>query len=154
VDDADTGAEAGLPQPVDADAAAPAATGPLGDLVAAHFQRVEIAMLGRILTTTLLGALPASMVRVERRRTLLDRLRRRSGVVVGVGVSAGDQLLSFRAPDVGVTQASVGHIVGGVVLSSRPVPVAEWLVLLGALLEQATTDDGATRLALERALLT
>jgi hypothetical protein len=128
-------------------------TGPLGNLVAAHFQRVEIAMLGRILTTTLVGALPATMVRVERRRTLLERLLRRPGVAIGVGVSFDDQLLTFRAPDVGVTEASVGHIVGGVVLSSKKVPVAEWLTLLGDMLDHATQDDEAARTALERALL-
>ena len=111
-------------------------------------------MLGRILTTTLVGALPASMVRLERRRTVIDRLSRRPGVVVGVGVSFGDQLLTFRAPEVGITEATVGHLVGGVVLSHRRVPVAEWLDLLGGLLEHATAEDETTRLSLEKALLT
>ena len=126
--------------------------GPLGDLVAAHFQRVEIAMLGRVLTTTLAGALPPSMVRVERRRTLLDRLRRRPGQPIGVKVIFNDRMLSFRAPDVGVTEASVGHLVRGVVLSTEQVGVQEWLAMLGVLLSQATKNDEATRLALERAL--
>ena len=49
----------------------PAEPSPLGDLVVAHFRRVEVAMLGRVLITTLSGALPAAMVRVERRRRLL-----------------------------------------------------------------------------------
>jgi hypothetical protein len=110
-------------------------------------------MLGRVLTTTLDGALPASMMRVERRRTLLDRFRRRPGRAIGVSVTLDDQMLTFRAPDVGVTEASVSHVVGGVVLSRRPVPVPEWLTMLAAMLNRATNDDAAIRLALEQALL-
>ncbi|MCW2497352.1 MAG: hypothetical protein JWQ77_3276 [Jatrophihabitans sp.] len=127
--------------------------GPLGNLVADHLRRVEVAMLGRILTTTLVGALPASMVRVERRRSLLDRLFRRPGVVLGVSVLSADQALTFRSPAVGVTEARVGRVVGGVVLSSEAVPVAEWLTLLGDLLTRASAADEATRIALERGLL-
>jgi hypothetical protein len=133
--------------------AKPETAGPLGNLVAAHLQRVEIAMLGRILTTTLVGALPASMVRVERRRTLLERLRRRPGQAIGVSVTSDDRMLSFRAPDVGVTEATVSHVVGGVVLSSRTVPVPDWLSMLAEMLNQATNNDETIRLALERTLI-
>ena len=132
---------------------APVSKGPLGDLVAAHFQRVEIAMLGRVLTTTLAGALPPAMVRVERRRTFLERLRRRPGQPIGVSVISGDRMLTFRAPAVGLTEASVSHFVRGVVLSTEAVPVQDWLTMLGALLAEATTNDKATQLALERALV-
>ena len=132
----------------------PAAPGPLGNLVVAHFRRVEIAMLGRVLISTLGGALPASMVRLERRRSLGRRIRGRAGEAIGIVITAGDRTLSFRAPEVGVAEASVGHTVRGVVLSSKPVPVAQWLDELGALLDQLGRDDEATRTALERALLT
>lgn len=111
-------------------------------------------MLGRILTTTLVGALPASMVHVEWRRSWFERLRRRPGHVIGVNVTLDDRMLTFRAPDVGVTRASVSHVVSDVVLSTRPVPVPEWLAMLAEMLNHATNDDEAIRLALERTLLT
>lgn len=131
----------------------PAPAGPLGNLVAAHLQRVEVAMLGRILTTTLANALPAAMVRIERRRSLAERLLGRPGRAVGISVTAGDKTLTFRAPDLGVTEASVSHTVHGVVLSTTRVSVADWLVQLGELLNAASAQDAATRDALQGALL-
>ena len=131
----------------------PTDRGPLGNLVVAHFRRVEVAMLGRVLISTLGGALPASMVSLERRRSFAQRLTGRDGEVIGITITAGDQALAFRAPEVGAVQASVGHVVHGVVLSSTPLPIAQWLDQLGELLDRLTTDDEATRVALERALL-
>ena len=111
-------------------------------------------MLGRILISTLGGALPASMVRVERRRSLGRRLTGRAGEPIGITITAGDRTLSFRAPELGVAEASAGHTVRGVVLSSTPMPVAQWLDELAELLDQVTRTDQATRAALEQALLT
>jgi hypothetical protein len=128
-------------------------SGRLGELVVAHFRRVEIAMLGRVLITTLAGALPPSMVALERRRSLVRRLSRRTGEPIGITVTAGERVLSFRSPELGVAEASVGHTVHGVVLSSTSVPLAQWLDELGELLEQVTREDEAARTALERALL-
>lgn len=133
--------------------AEPVAPGPLGNLVVAHFRRVEIAMLGRVLIATLGGALPASMIRLERRRSLGRRLAGRAGEPIGITITAGDRALSFRAPEVGLAEASLSHTVRGVVLSSTPMPVAQWLDELGELLDQLTRSDEATRAALERALL-
>ncbi len=132
----------------------PQPAGPLGNLVAAHLHRVEVAMLGRILTTTLVGALPPAMVRVERRRNLAKWLLRRPGHAVGIAITAADKTLTFRAPEVGVTEASVSHTVHGVVLSTTRITVADWLSQLADVLNTATDDDEATRTALERALLT
>lgn len=139
--------------PADLAPAESAATGPLGDLFAAQMQRVEIAMLSRILATTLAGALPPSMVRVERRRTVGQRLHRQPESVIGVSVDAGDKTLTFRAPAVGDIHATVSHTVRGVVLSSASVPVAEWLSQLADVLNAASADDHATRTALQQALL-
>jgi hypothetical protein len=108
-------------------------------------------MLGRILISTLGGALPASMIRLERQRSVGRRLLGRTGDPIGVSITAGERTLTFRAPQFGVAEASAGHIVRGVVLSSTPMPVAQWLDELGALLDQVTRDDEATRTALERA---
>lgn len=129
------------------------APGPLGNLVVAHFRRVEIAMLGRVLVTTLSGALPPSMVQVEYRRSFGKRLTGRAGEPIGVSVTSGDRVLTFRAPEVGRVETTVGHVVRRVVLSTETVPVAQWLDELGAVLTRATQDDVAARVALERALL-
>jgi hypothetical protein len=152
--DLDLPASPSLPAPEVPDGpGTPAPTGPLGNLVVAHFRRVEIAMLGRVLVSTLSGALPAAMIRVERRRSIGRRLIGRTGEPIGVTVTAGDRVLSLRAPEVGVVEASVGHVVRGVVLSTTPVPVARWLEELGELLDGLARDDEATRTALEQALL-
>lgn len=139
------------PAPVTVDPAA--RNGPLGNLVVAHFRRVEIAMLARVLITTLGGALPASMVRVEHRRSFGRRLTGRSGEPIGVSITAGERTLTFRAPEIGVAETTVGHIVRGVVLATSPVPMAQWLDELGVLLDEVTRTDEATRLALEQAFL-
>jgi hypothetical protein len=125
---------------------------PLGNLVAAHLQRVEIALLARILATTLAGALPASMLDVERRRSITDLLARRPATVVGVRIRTTDQTLTLRAPAVGEVEAAVEHVVRGVTLSHRPVTIAHWLEQLAATLNELAAEDESARLALERAL--
>ncbi|MDP9093848.1 MAG: hypothetical protein M3N95_13170, partial [Actinomycetota bacterium] len=140
------------PQPATPQPANTESDGPLGSLVAAHFQRLEVAMLSRVLTTTLAGALPPSMVRVERRRSLAERLLGRPGHPIGISVIADDETLTFRAPHLGVTEATISHTVRGVVLSSTRTTVAEWLSHLADVLNKTTSDDQATRIALQRIL--
>ena len=110
-------------------------------------------MLGRVLIATLATALPTSMIRVEQRRSIGRRLARRSAEPTGITITAGEQMLAFRAPEDGPPEASVGHAVRGVVLSSTPVSVAQWLAELAALLNRLAHEDEATRAALEQALL-
>lgn len=110
-------------------------------------------MLARVLITTLGQALPPATIRLERRRSLARRLTGRRGEPIGITITAGDRILSFRAPQIGVAEASIGHTVRGVVLSTTPLPVGQWLDELTKLLEELTRDDEAARAALERALL-
>lgn len=138
------------PQPIPPE---PEPAGALGDLFAAHLQRVEVAMLSRVLVTTLAGALPLSMVRVERESNLLKRLGHRPRPVIGVSISADDKTLTFKAPAVGLTQATVSHTVNGVTLSTTRITVSEWLDQLAAVLNVVSNGDAATRAALQRALL-
>lgn len=125
----------------------------LGSLVTQHFQRVEVAMLGRVLASTLAGALPPAMVQIESERSVGDRLRGRPGTIVGVRVLAGDVALGYRAPEVGRTEATVSHVVRGIVLSTRTVGVAEWLEALGSVLDAQAEQDSGAREALEKFLL-
>ncbi|MBL7490769.1 hypothetical protein I6A62_22395 [Frankia sp. AgW1.1] len=110
-------------------------------------------MLAHVLVTTLAGALPPSMVRVERRRSVTGRLARRPGEPVGVSVLAADRMLTFRIPALGLIEASVSHVVHGVVLSTAPTTVTDWLDQLSALLTEISRRDEATRGALERFLV-
>ena len=131
----------------------PTALGLLGDLVVARLRQTDSAMLGRVLIATLGTALPTSMIRLEQRRSIGQRLTRHSAEPIGITITAGERTLVFRAPNDGPPEASVGHVVRGVVLSSTPVPVAQWLADLGVLLNQLAREDEATRAALEQALL-
>jgi len=124
----------------------------LGNLVSQHLARVEATLLSRVLVATLAGALPATVLRVERRRSFADRLARRPGVVIGVQIHAYDQTLTFRAAEFGAIQAGVEHTVRGVVLSREQLTVPAWLDRLAELLNQLAADDHATRTALQRAL--
>ncbi len=125
---------------------------PLGRLVATRLQQLEIAMLGRVLATTLAQALPAHMVDVEWRRGLADRLTRTPAHVEAVTVRAGERTLGFRSSSDGRTESTVSHVVGGVVLSRRAVPLGDWLAELGQLLDRVGAENEATRQALRRAL--
>jgi hypothetical protein len=125
---------------------------PLGNLIAAHLQRVEIVLLARILATTLAGALPASMLDIERRRSIPDLLARRPGTIIGVRIRTTNQTLTFRAPAVGEVEAAVEHTVRGVILSRQPVTITQWLEQLAAILNELAAEDESTRLALEHAL--
>jgi hypothetical protein len=129
------------------------ASAPLGDLVAAKLRRIEIAMLARVLATTLAGALPSSRVRAERRRTLADIARRRPGTVVGVTVTGGSRVLTLRVLDVDQVHARVAHEVRGITLSRQTVSLAQWLDELAGVLNEEAANDEATRQALHRALL-
>lgn len=126
---------------------------PLGDLVTARLRRMEVTMLARVLTTTLAGALPPTIVDIERRRTVRDRLTMRPGETVGVRVSADATTLTLRTPTLGVVETSISHTVRGVVLSHDRVSLADWLDRLGTMLNKIAAEDEAARAALERALL-
>lgn len=125
---------------------------PLGTLVSGHLQRVEIALLARILATTLAGALPPAMIDVDTRRTLGDRLARRPGVVVGVSIHTPTRTLTFRARAVGDVKATVDHRIHGVTISHQRVTVAHWLDELAMVLDAVAAEDDSTRAALERVL--
>jgi hypothetical protein len=127
---------------------------PLGDLVAGRLRHIEVAMLARVLATTLAGALPPARVQAERHRTLVDVAKRRPGTVIGVTVTGESRVLTLRVLDVDRIQSTVAHEVRGITLSRRDVSVAQWLDELALLLNQAAANDEATRQALRKALLT
>jgi hypothetical protein len=125
---------------------------PLGRLVGALTAHADVASLTAVLTGTLADLLPGDLVRVERDRSLADRLHGRPGRPVGITVPAGDHELTLRT--VGHrTEAEIAHTVRGVTLSRRPVPITEWIEQLAAALDAQAAHDDAARAALDRLLL-
>lgn len=103
----------------------------------------DLDVYARVLTQSLSEALPAGMVTVDRDRSLGDRLAGRAGVVTGVHIALGDWQLDL-AREHGAMQARCAQRVRGVVISSKPVTVDEWVRLLAArLAEQARASESA-----------
>ena len=103
----------------------------------------DLDVYARVLTQSLSEALPAGMVTVDRDRSLGDRLAGRAGAVTGVHIALGDWQLDL-ARDRGAIQARCAQRVRGVVISSKPVTVDEWVRLLAArLAEQARASESA-----------
>jgi hypothetical protein len=126
---------------------------PLGHLVAALTPHAEVAGMTHVLTATLAGLLPARLVRVERRRSLADRVGGRPGIPVAVTVLTGEHELALREAATGTVEATIAHSVRGVVLSRRSVPITEWITALATHLQRLGEQDQQARHALDRLLL-
>ena len=64
---------------------------------------------------------------VQRRQSVGDRLRGGRAPVTAVAVLLGEQRFLLQRRQVGGSAvASVAHEVGGIVLSTRRLPLAEW----------------------------
>jgi hypothetical protein len=131
----------------------PADVPPLGHLVEAlSADRATVASLARVLGGALSDAFPAGIVEIDYVRTMSDRMRGREGEPVGITVTLGDEVLTMRT-ERGRVQAMVAKAVRGVVLSRRPVGVAEWVTELAAGIRALAEQDAAARTALQRLLL-
>jgi hypothetical protein len=126
---------------------------PLGHLIGALSAHADVESMTEVLTATLADLLPARLVRIERRRTLADRLAGRAGTPVALSVLAGDRELTLQALADGGTEAVIVHTVRGVVLSRTPVPVTDWIAALATELDRRAAEDDAARAALQRLLL-
>ena len=117
------------------------------DLVAAALRAdsADAAVYARVLTDSLGDALPEGVVTVDRERSVSDRMRGRPGEVAKITVRLGDQLLTLAVRR-GQPVAEICREVRGVVLSRRPVPVAEWAAELArALLAYADQNAQAAQ---------
>lgn len=97
------------------------------DLVAAALRAdsADVAIYARVLTDSLGDVLPPGVVEIDRERSMSDRMRGRPGAVAKITVRLGEQVLTL-ASQRGQLAAEICKEVRGVVLSRRPVPVAEW----------------------------
>jgi hypothetical protein len=123
------------------------------DLLAAALRadRADLEVYAEVLTVKLVGALPEGLVRVDRRRTLADRMAGRPGTVTAITVSAGDRELTLRQTGHGL-QGLVEQAVRGVVIARREVPVDEWLRALAEALTGLARQSERARAALGRLL--
>jgi hypothetical protein len=124
------------------------------DLVAAALRAdsADVAIYARVLTDSLGDVLPPGVVAIDRERSMSDRMRGRPGEVAKITVRLGEQVLTL-ASQRGQLAAEVCKEVRGVVLSRRPVPVAEWAAeLTRAMLAYA--DQNAQAAQVLRRLVT
>ena len=87
------------------------------------------------LLSTLSSALPAELVEVERKGSLLGRLRGAQAPVVAATVRLGDQGFTLRRERVGAPAvATIRHESGGIALRTETVGLDEWSHRLAAAL--------------------
>ena len=81
----------------------------------------------------------------------MGKLRGRQPEPVAVSVRLGDQKFSLRRDRVGApTQSTISHEVGGIVLSTAQVPLAEWSEQLTRALYQLAQHNVGAATALQR----
>jgi hypothetical protein len=112
----------------------------------------DLDVYARVLTTSLAEALPEGMVVVERDRSLSDRMAGRPGTVRLLRVEAGPATLELARGRGGVPVARVARAVRGVVISSKEVPIEEWVQALADHLAARARESAAARAALARLL--
>jgi hypothetical protein len=99
------------------------------------------------LAGTLPDLVPAELLELEVARSVRDRMAGRPGRVEQVRVLGPELTLTLTSPDGRRAAAEAAHVVRGVVISRRVVPLAEWLDLLAgqlrALAAASATDDAA-----------
>jgi hypothetical protein len=130
------------PEPDDVDALA----------AALRADSADLDVYARVLTTSLAEALPPGMVSVEHDRSLGDRMAGRPGTVRSLRIEAGDATLELARGRGGVPVARVARAVRGVVISSKEVPVEEWVQALADHLASRAKESASARAALARLL--
>ncbi|MFG2974536.1 hypothetical protein ACGFYY_16285 [Streptomyces sp. NPDC048331] len=123
------------------------------ELLAATLRRdrAELSLYVAVLSVTLSESLPPGTVRVERRRSLAERLSGREGTVTGLDIVLGERRLSLRI-ERGEVAGEVCHEVRGIVLSRRQVDLDEWIDALARALTDAAASSTRARQAVERFL--
>ncbi|MFZ3473504.1 hypothetical protein ACODT3_08715 [Streptomyces sp. 4.24] len=123
------------------------------ELLAAALRRdsADLDLYVRVLAANLVDSLPPGTVRIERRRSVAQRLAGREGQVAALDVELGEQRLSLRM-DRGRVAGEICHAVRGIVLSRRPVGLDEWIDALARSLAGAAASNARAREAVERFL--
>lgn len=112
----------------------------------------DLEVYARVLTTSLVDALPSGMVEIERDQSMRDRLAGRPGVVRSLRIALGEVSLELSRGPAGAPIARAARAVRGVIISSREITVDEWTHLLADQLASRARDSAAARAALGRLL--
>ena len=107
------------------------------EVLAAELRRRsdDLSLYAGFLLSTLSSALPAELVDVERKGSVLGRLRGAEAPVVAATVRLGDQGFTLRRERVGAPAvATIRHESGGIALRTETVDLDEWSHRLAAAL--------------------
>lgn len=123
------------------------------ELLAAALRRdsADLDLYAKVLSVNLVDSLPSDAVRVERKRTMADRMAGREGAVTNLDVALGELRLALRI-DRGRIVGEVCKEVRGIVLSRRQVGLDEWIAALAQALAETAASSARAREALERFL--
>ena len=113
--------------------------------------RTDAASYARLVSETLADVLPRDVVTVEYRRSVADRMAGRRGRPVRITVTTDDGDFSLQPVGDRLT-GEARRVVGGVVISRKPLTVAEWTRRLAEEVRNVAVRDDAARLALGRLL--
>lgn len=124
------------------------------DLLAAALRAdsEDLEVYSRVLTGSLVDALPAGMVEVQRDQSMRDRLAGRPGTVRSVRIALGETSLELAAGKSGAPIARCQRAVRGVIISSKEITVEEWTRMLADELATRARDSAAARAALGKLL--
>ena len=107
------------------------------EVLAAELRRRsdDLSLYAGFLLSTLSSALPPELVDVERKGSVLGRLRGAEAPVVAATVRLGDQGFTLRRERVGApAMATIRHESGGIALRTETVDLDEWSHRLAAAL--------------------
>jgi len=123
------------------------------ELLAAALRQdsADLSLYAKVLTVNLVDSLPSGAVRVERKRSVSDRMAGREGTVSALDVALGEQRLSLRA-ERGRMVGEICKEVRGIVLSRREVGLDEWIDALAQALAEAAASSARARQAIEKFL--
>jgi hypothetical protein len=116
---------------------------------ALRMDSADVAVYARVLTKSLSEALPPEYVRVERERSMSDRMHGRPGEISKVAVRLGDQLMTLAVKS-GQPVAEICREVRGVVLSRQSVPLQQWASALASALVVHAESNAQAAAALRR----
>jgi hypothetical protein len=123
------------------------------ELLAAALRRdsADLDLYANVLSVSLVDSLPRDAVRVERKRTVADRMAGREGSVTSLDVTLGDTRLALRL-DRGRMIGELSKEVRGIVLSRQQIGLDEWISVLARALAETAASNARAREALERFL--
>ena len=112
-------------------------------------QSADLALYADFVTATLADALPVENLTIVRKRGLFGA--RADAPVLSVSVRLGERTYTLSRARVGSpAAASVGHIVNGIVLSTKTLDLAQWSHQLAAALTTLTESNADAAAALAR----